>query len=77
MGRKFNGKLFSTWDAFPTKAGARESAKDIRKQGGKARVVKDNPLGRLKYTVYARGKYFNVEPVGNYSKPLKSRRRGT
>ena len=58
MIKKFNGKTYNSWDAFPTKAGAESSAADIRRQGGLARVVKDNPKGRLKYTVYARGKYW-------------------
>ena len=52
--RKFDGKTYKLYDAFPTRSGARNSAKDFRAVGnGKARTVDMGPnVGRLRYGVY-------------------------
>lgn len=64
--RKFDGKIYEIYDAYPNREGARDAAKDLRTFQG--RVHKDHftlartvdlgvNAGRLRYAVYiAKGK---------------------
>jgi len=65
--RKFDGRTYSLYDAYPTKSGAKNSAKDFREVGnGKARTVDMGPgAGRLRYGVYV---------IEQHRKPKKRRR---